>query len=225
MYCSKCGNDMPDQSEVCPACGYNIDVSRAADGRQIASAPVSQQVPPGYVQNTAAPSSAGHSQTHGDYNKLGGWLLFFVVWWVFSGVSNMYSGLSGIESINHRLSFFGDYGNVLMAFFAVQFFAGIPCLLLCWHIYKRNHVFLRFYQLYIVALAVIYIILIVAALSTMDGQGVSYGMDLSQSLIGGIIGLVGGAVIMTMYFCKSERVRTYMGGVEYMMRAIFRIGA
>jgi hypothetical protein len=30
---------------------------------------------------------------------------------------------------------------------------------------------------------------------------------------------------MTMYFCKSVRVRTYMGSTQYLDTALFKIGA
>lgn len=56
--------------------------------------------------------------------------------------------------------------------------------------------------------------------------------SLGLAVVGGTVvtefGIVAGAgiglVLMTMYFCKSERVRVYMGSTEYLDTALFKIG-
>jgi hypothetical protein len=42
--------------------------------------------------------------------------------------------------------------------------------------------------------------------------------------LGTFFGLATGLILMTMYFCKSVRVRTYMGSTEYLDTALFKIG-
>ena len=89
-------------------------------------------------------------------------------------------------------------------------------------IFKRNHNFLRIYQIaFIVSIAfsIITMIMLNMALSGSSISGLEGG-----TMIGSIVVGVVELILFTMYYCKSVRVRTYMGGTEYQQKALFRIG-
>lgn len=50
---------------------------------------------------------------------------------------------------------------------------------------------------------------------------ISQIIDVS-SMIGSIIGSAIGLLLLTLYYCKSVRVRTYMGNTDYMDKAIIK---
>ena len=169
---------------------------------------------------------AGASAAGKDYSKLGGWLLAFTILWAIGGVYNIYNGISSWATTGRYMGMFGGVGAVLVALYLVYIVAGAACLALAYLIYKRNPVFLRVYQLYSITMIVLYIILMVVLLAIANAAGIgAYASSYIGAFVGGIIGAAVGVALLTMYFCKSERVRVYMGSSEYMQRAVFRIGA
>ena len=160
-----------------------------------------------------------------DYSKLGGWLLAFVVLWAIGGVYNIYNGISSWAAVGGYLGLLGGLSFVVIASFIVSIAAGLACLALSYFIYQRNPVFLRFYQLYSIGMIALYVILMVLLLIVAAASGLgAYTGTYVGAFIGGAIGAAVGVALITMYFCKSERVRVYMGGTEYLNRAVFRIG-
>lgn len=246
MFCSQCGNQMPDGSAFCPACGKQVGVAQTIQNQATSGMPNSHVAPTqmNVEAQRYAPSQYGSTGTRqpsqrarqypvasastsgNDYSKLGGWLLLFTVLWAIGGVYNIYNGISSWVATSSYMGMLGGIGAVLVVLYLVYLVAGAACLALAYLIYKRNPVFLRFYQLYSIAMIALYIILMVVLLIIANAAGVgAYASAYIGGFVGGIIGAAVGVALLTMYFCKSERVRVYMGGTEYLNRAIFRIGA
>ena len=57
-----------------------------------------------------------------------------------------------------------------------------------------------------------------------NGVYADYGVSLGASAVSNVVFGVLGLILMTMYYCRSVRVRKYMGSTEYQQRALFRIG-
>ena len=64
---------------------------------------------------------------------------------------------------------------------------------------------------------------VIVSATMLSGSGY-VGVTIGSGVFGLIIGIVFLA-LFTMYFCKSQRVRTYMGSTDYIDRALFKIGA
>ena len=207
---------------------YDAERYRSATARPAASGQASRSPVAGSQQYA---SSNGMSTTN-DYSKLGGWLLFFFILWIVGGIYNIYNGISAWVVAGGYLSMLGSYGMgglsaVIAGVCIVSVIAGIGGLAMCWFIYKRNPIMLRYYQLFNIAIIALYIVVAIIMAVVINGLGSyasaytgAYMVGMVSGVIGGIIGIV----LMTMYFCKSERVRIYMGNDEYLQRAIFRIG-
>lgn len=156
------------------------------------------------------------------YQKLGGWLLAIVV---VNIISILYS-ISQVISVNSEWSQWGSTAASLglgsyNTFFIVWSIVVVALALLqavfVYFIISRNNIFLKYYQIMLIVNIVASIAITIYA-STLPNYGSSADM------VGGIIGGVVGLVLMTMYFCKSERVRTYMGSTAYQDQALFKIG-
>ena len=155
------------------------------------------------------------AEVHPEYQQLGGWLLFFVILMILSVVGTLGS-LGSIGVIASELpSSYGGYIVATTVVSLVQAGLNIGFLVL---IFKRNDIFLKYYQIIsIVDIALAVLLSIYASTSVMGGFSFAGTLP---SIAGGVIGLV----LMTMYFCKSVRVRTYMGSTAYMDKALFKIG-
>jgi hypothetical protein len=88
-------------------------------------------------------------------------------------------------------------------------------------IIQRIPTFLRLYQVLAIANVAVSLISGISLVVRVGSAAASVMGTTVGTMLGGIIGLV----LMTMYFCKSKRVRTYMGSTEYLDAALFKIGA
>jgi len=93
------------------------------------------------------------------------------------------------------------------------------CVLYLVNIFRRKPNFLLFYQLYVIV-TVLYIIFRRIVPSSIIGYEYAIYDPLSAQ-IGSLVGAIIGFFLWTLYYCKSIRVRTYMGSDEYMDKAIF----
>ena len=201
-------------------------------------------------QESASPASRGQSQSQNfsssgansvsapassaedSYSRLGGWLLFFVICWTIAGIYYLGSGIVSLLSIPTLLvnSNSALMGLVLIAAVVYVLITGAFYIALSYLVYKRRPSFLRFYQqcqIGMIGLGIVFAILVGAYVGSMNfGEYASYVFtSYAGSFITGIIACVIGIALWTMYFCKSKRVRAYMGGTEYIDCALFRIGA
>ena len=228
-FCTSCGVQIPDGAAFCMNCG---SPAQAAQAQQPTQQPQSQYQQPSqqpYQQpGVYAPAGAPNPS----YQKLGGWLLVLVVLEALSTFSyvgylaDSVSGLGALSSYGGAFLFVGAV-SVLANILGIVYAAGFIFLVV-----KRNPVFLRFYQIMGIAsmaLALANVIgsYLLAATSTSTSATIAAAtmVGAGAASIAGVVLAIAFLVLFTMYFCKSVRVRTYMGSTAYIDRALFRIGA
>ena len=86
---------------------------------------------------------------------------------------------------------------------------------------QRNPNFLRLYQIMSIISIVIGVVVIIAAGVLASDSGIVTTSTAIFTVLFAVLFLV----LFTMYFCKSVRMRTYMGSTEYIDRALFKVGA
>ena len=182
-----------------------------------------QYAQPQYAQaQYAQPAMEPYPQ----YKSLGGWLLFFVIVYILDVLVLIGSGVTGFGTAALLGSYLGSEVGLLFsinAFISIAF--GALYIVFIVFIFKRNPNFLKLFQIAGIASVAISIILTLA-INALVGDYLAYiNYDVVSSMMPSIIGGVIGLLLMTMYYCKSVRVRTYMGSTEYQRKALFRIGA
>ena len=104
----------------------------------------------------------------------------------------------------------GEIIGLLIVVFSILFIVAV---------FMRKSTFLLFDQISYLAL---FINVIFAALIPSIMLGFEYmALETFSGTIGTLIGSAAGFFLLTLYYCKSVRVRTYMRGIEYMKQAIF----
>ena len=171
------------------------------------------------------PSQPATSPDGKNYETLGGWLLFFVVSYGLSAAMNLWRLIRGLGELG-MLS--GRMGSLIpsMTCLALIYLVGIVAdVLTVVIIVKRRPDFLRLFQIISIARAGVCIFLEVINSLALMSYISSYRSGWIVSALVAAVGAAIGLVLMTMYFCKSERVRVYMGSTEYLDTALFKIGA
>src|SRR5215475_3862915 len=78
MFCARCGQQIPDASEICPLCGreasLKIDSPPATSSTLTGAAAA-----PGQIQCPGEPKTIGPPIRQPDLKGVGGWLLFFCI--------------------------------------------------------------------------------------------------------------------------------------------------
>ena len=186
-----------------------------------------QQQPYGQ-QPSSQPQYGQPAGVNPDYHKLGGWLLFFVVLTIIGLIGALKTiidavGLYSDGNMEYITMILGDgYSTALMVSIIgtiVVFALQVTCLVM---IFQRNHNFLRIYQIAFIISIVFAIITMIMLSMVLSGNSL-VGDAVGSSIPSIVIGVVE-LILFTMYYCKSVRVRTYMGGTEYQQKALFRIG-
>lgn len=221
-FCPHCGTQINEGSKFCISCGAPIAAPQPSPQHE---QPNQQQDTSQHVQQ---PSYQPHSYAqptveHPEYQQLGGWLLFFTICWGISALSELASLVPVFQSLGSITTFgFGSRLVLPMLLVLLTTLLSIAiCVLMVVLIVKRNQMFLRLYQIASLAEMATGLLSAVAM-----GFAVSqYGVGDFGISIGGGMGSILGLVLMTMYFCKSVRVRTYMGSTDYLDMALFKIGA
>ena len=196
VLCPKCGTELNEGSQVCPSCGSPV--------------------------GTTSQRPSGQANDNPKYKNLGGWLLFFVVCWGLTALAGL-AGLARCASVISHLVKFDLFDNIpAVVGIIISILTSMALsVTMCVCISRRSPNFLRLYQILGIA------DLAVALIATIPlTRGVSSAVTaMAGTTIYGCMGAAAGLVLMTMYFCKSERVRTYMKSTEYLDKALFRIGA
>ena len=227
MFCTSCGTQLPDGTKFCPACGTKL--AEPEQPSQTYAAPEPAPVMPDY-QYQQSGTSYGSDVANPEYKKMGGWLLFFMVINIISGVYNViYSGIYTLATTAPYLEYISAFGGgglsgIVIFSCIVALVVGVLALVFVYFVFKKNPIFLKFYQIVQIVSIVLSIVMLIGLNAAIGDMGMSIsdtGINVAPSIIGGIVGLV----LMTMYYCKSVRVRTYMGSDEHIKNALFRIGA
>lgn len=181
-----------------------------------------QQTPPTGQPYAQAPYAAPGNEK---YASLGGWLLVLVILWALVGAYDIYTSISGWNSVSGYIGYLGSLGTAISLVFLLVAVGGAVCIAMAYLVFRRNPIFLRVYQIFSLAMIAAYLLL--ALFLFIQSRGASSYLDTSelrdklfQSALNALVGLG----IYTMYFSRSERVRTYMGTTEYLDRALFTNG-
>lgn len=224
-FCPNCGAQINDGARFCSECGSAVESVQQPEPQAQAyyqqdSYPQDPYQEP--YQQDPYQQPMGNAYGNSNYQTLGGWLLFFVIGWGLSAVSGLGTIAQSIASLGTLTSYYGAayiFPTLLAVLTAVMSMAVDVIMVIC--IIKRVPTFLRLYQiLSIVELCASALSTIVYAIFLMETAGLLIG-GVAAGAVGGAVGLI----LMTMYFCKSVRVRTYMGTTEYLDTALFKIGA
>lgn len=213
--CSNCHQEVADQARFCYKCGSPITYAPASQGYQ--------QAQQEYHQSRQYPQQPLYQiSQQKDYSSLGGWLLFFVILQFFSIASVITSLIKALPKFIPDLVFHPGTYEVLIAiaymfsFFVIPLYITALVLIL-----QRNPLFLRVFQ-WTAMIAFIGNLLQISALMSLLAYARFH--HIAPLMIGQITttfsGLAG-LLLMTLYYCKSIRVRTYMGNDEYMNKAVF----
>ena len=238
-FCPYCGASLTEDAKFCTSCGSSlVEAGQPAQSQpaqsQPASAPVGVPGAPQQPSATQQPSAAwqppasqqapqppASSPAGKNYETLGGWLLFFVICYGVSAAVELYRLVGTLNKVVTMFSYIGGiavpiFCNALTSLLGIV--GGVAYIVL---IVKKYPNFLRLFQ--IIRIAVVggsFLLTAIAILSYGGGYAVFFP-EAFALLVSGAVGIV----LMTLYFCKSVRVRVYMGTTTYLDTALFKIGA
>ena len=207
--CNGCNAGNADNAKYCQKCG--ADISNISP---LLNAP-----------------TGGYYAPAVDYTRLGGWLVFFIVWDLIS----VFGG--GMSLLTLPLTLIGGefvFSSIEAALCSV--IPAVPLLVSVIFRFKRDSHFLLWFQISVIVslLASIYLIGVssyfndmlepFAPLYSAMGQDIMdfAGMIKIISLIFGIIGAGLQFFLITLYYCKSKRVNVFMETDEYKQKALIR---
>jgi uncharacterized protein YxjI/predicted amidophosphoribosyltransferase len=235
MFCSKCGNQLPDDARFCNECGNSIS-TEPAQGQQAPQYQYQAQTPPakpvvsidvdaikGKLKNaykTAVGDNLPPIEVQPEYEKfphpyhtLGGWL-GFVTYGLLIGIALLvvlaFVSFIQITQVARYIGGGGWFAFVQFILFVGMGFVAFFCVKMFIMIKNKNPRFLRFYELMTLMCVAIYFVTLI--LTGFRG----FGQTLLSMVEQGII-----FTIWTTYFRKSVRVRTYMGSDAYLRQSIF----
>jgi len=152
------------------------------------------------------------------YRQIGGWLLFFMIleilplpWMLFTSIRSYVFVLGGEFSVYAAITF----GSLLLSSLAFVFDVMFICC-----VFRRDHLFLRYLQIRMILALTVSAITFTASIFLVAPNVAVVGA--SMFCIGTSMSFaIGFALLMVLYYCKSERVRIYMGGEEFKDKALF----
>ncbi len=223
MLCKKCGAEIKDDADFCPQCGEK-NIVQASEGQtsNTSETTPAQNDQPQSVQNANtqqatqqpayAQSDAATMPQNQQYTTMGGWLLFFMIIDIL-GIICLVLELVVYSSSFAYLSYFGMGDIAALAVIDLV----VPGILTTVHVvftFSKKPQFLLVFQLAsLIALVLdIICIIFVAGLQIMN----------ISSMIPSVISSAVGLILMTLYYCKSVRVQTYMGNTDYIDKAIIK---
>ena len=147
-------------------------------------------------------------------------MLFFVI---INMIALLVSLGSIFETIQTNAELLQWYGGEFRTALTIEILGSVVflvslvfCVLWIIQIFQRKPLFLRFLQIEAIIGVAAQIIMLIAVYI------VRHYIELDMSTtIGMLTGGIAGFFLWTLYFCKSVRVRTYMGSDEHMSKALF----
>ena len=214
-FCPHCGASLNDGAKFCRSCGAQVTGATQPQ-------PQPQSQPQQQPQPQSQPQPAPASPAGSDYTTLGGWLLFFVVGYGLSALYGIWNAFKIIDA-GHALGMLGMSRYAVWS--ALMVVIGIVAdVLVVAIIVRRRPDFLRLFQIISIARAAVDLIFCIPLYMAISGLSSWYANRMILSYLFTAVGAGVSLVLMTMYFCKSERVRVYMGTTEYLNTALFKIG-
>ena len=159
-------------------------------------------------------------------NEYGGWMQLFVISVTFSAIGSLLMSFGGIMSTISDINDFIYDRNSITGIAVFAPFAGFLLIaasaamqgVFIHFINRRKASFLRFLQLSFFASTLGCVFLFVPAPIE---PGFAFYFPSITSFVYYLAMTAAGLVLFTLYFCKSKRVRAYMGSDEYISKAIF----
>jgi hypothetical protein len=187
MFCARCGQQIPDGSEICQLCGREATLKVDPPPAIPAAAPAAAAAPR-QIQWPAEPAVIGPPMRRPDLKGVGGWLLFFCI--------SLTLLTPVLTLIRMWSTSFGPEGMIDLALTAFGVIIGI----MVWNVHPRAFLLL---WIYFGLMALLLVLGIVGSFISSEEQNPSEIMQLFRGLIS--------TIIWFLYFKKSDRVQATFG--------------
>ena len=155
------------------------------------------------------------SQPYKDYSTLGGWLMFFVVSTIIGCIVASIMLLYAFATTRTVYEMIGN--TIWLVSFVLQ-------IMFIYQIIQRKNMFLKYYQHASIIGVIAQLLLLIIELrgARLSASIIAVMPEIELMIVLYIVITSGaGIVLSTLYYCKSVRVRRYMGNDEYMKNALF----
>lgn len=241
MFCQKCGAKLRDDAQFCQKCGSPVyrpeavqtKAGQAEPPQQAASQPVRQVVYQTVYQSQPRPYYA--PGTH-PYHHLGGFLLFHVVASYIGGVASFISIITTIISFATQMkmsnwlpdSFKGVLVFDMLGSVIISLVTGCVAISYANQIRRKDSNVLHFAQSSTLVLVIANLLFRLLELLSMQqifkqynySGGILPGLTAGMVIFMIVIGATG-LSLMSLYYARSVRVRTYMGSADYLRKSLF----
>jgi hypothetical protein len=186
MFCARCGQQIPDASEICPLCGRETTLK--VDPPPAMPGPAAAAVAPGQLRWPDDPAAITPPARRPDLKGVGGWLLFFCIALTFLAplvmvVSVWGSGFELEGMIDLALAGFGVVVGIMV-----------------WKVHPRAFLLL---WIYFGSTALLLVLGIAGSFISSEEQDPKETIQLFRALIS--------TIIWFLYFKKSDRVQATFG--------------
>ncbi|HWG39836.1 MAG TPA: DUF2569 family protein [Candidatus Acidoferrales bacterium] len=187
MFCARCGQQIPDASEICPLCGREATLKLDPPPAMPTATPAAAAAP-GQIQWPAEPAVIGPPMRRPDLKGVGGWLMFFCI------------SLTLLSPLFMAARVWGDgMGLVSMIDIAVTAFGMVVGIML-WNVHPRAFLLL---WIYFGLLAFFLVLGIAGSFVGSEEQNPNQFVLLFRGLIY--------VIVWFSYFKKSDRVQATFG--------------
>lgn len=187
MFCARCGQQIPDASEICPLCGREANLKVDPPPAMPAAAPAAAAAP-GQIHWPDEPATVGPPMRRPDLKGVGGWLLFFCISLTFLSPLFMAIRMWG-----------GGFGAGNMIDIAVAAF-GVIVGIMVWTVNQRVFLLLWFF------FGLLALLLVLALAGSFVGSQEQNPNEIIV-LFRGLIYII----VWFLYFKKSDRVQATFG--------------
>jgi len=218
-------NSAPNQTYQSP---YGYTASQQSYQTPSANSPYQSQYNP---YNQVSGYGYANPGVNPAYQRMGGWLLFFMILCILDAAAGLiYTGIVNgladlLDSNTLRLldyydSAFKNWHTAMTIICSLIVIASIIEIIFVVQVFNRKPGFLKLFQICRIMSIVLVIASIIAEASFYSSYDLPY--KVSSDSIRNIISGFAGFFIMTLYYCRSKRVRTYMGSDDYIYSALVK---